>query len=84
MLYWLSLLSLSQALQLPFNGFDVEIIEINDPAAELMYADVEPVLNYALVNRNEVKVAEKIEKGVVVAIICDRGDRYLSSTLFEK
>ena len=30
------------------------------------------------------KVAEKIEKGVVVAIICDRGDRYLSSTLFEK
>jgi len=31
-----------------------------------------------------IKVAEKIEKGVVVAIICDRGDRYLSSTLFEK
>ena len=30
------------------------------------------------------KVAEKIEKGVVVAIICDIGDRYLSSTLFEK
>ena len=30
------------------------------------------------------KVAEKIEKGVVVAIICDRGDRYLSSSLFEK
>ena len=31
-----------------------------------------------------VRVAEKIEKGVVVAIICDRGDRYLSSSLFEK
>ena len=31
-----------------------------------------------------IKVAEKLEKGVVVAIICDRGDRYLSSTLFEK
>ena len=30
------------------------------------------------------KVAEKIEKGVIVAIIFDRGDRYLSSTLFEK
>jgi cysteine synthase B len=30
------------------------------------------------------KVAAKLEKGVVVAIICDRGDRYLSSTLFEK
>lgn len=30
------------------------------------------------------KVAEKIDKGVIVAIICDRGDRYLSSSLFEK
>ena len=30
------------------------------------------------------KVAHSIDKGVVVAIICDRGDRYLSSTLFEK
>jgi cysteine synthase B len=30
-----------------------------------------------------IKVAEKLEKGVVVAIVCDRGDRYLSSTLFE-
>jgi cysteine synthase B len=31
-----------------------------------------------------IKVAEKLEKGVVVAIVCDRGDRYLSSALFEK
>jgi cysteine synthase B len=30
------------------------------------------------------KVAEKIDKGVIVAIVCDRGDRYLSSTLFNK
>jgi cysteine synthase B len=29
------------------------------------------------------KLAEKIESGVLVAIICDRGDRYLSSNLFE-
>ena len=29
------------------------------------------------------KIAESIDKGVVVAIICDRGDRYLSSSLFE-
>jgi cysteine synthase B len=28
------------------------------------------------------KIAAEIEAGVVVAIICDRGDRYLSSTLF--
>lgn len=29
------------------------------------------------------KLAENLESGVIVAIICDRGDRYLSSTLFE-
>lgn len=29
------------------------------------------------------KTAESIDEGVIVAIICDRGDRYLSSTLFE-
>lgn len=28
-------------------------------------------------------IAEQIDEGVIVAIICDRGDRYLSSTLFE-
>jgi len=30
-----------------------------------------------------VQLAENLESGVIVAIICDRGDRYLSSTLFE-
>ncbi|AUC22116.1 cysteine synthase B [Polaribacter sejongensis] len=29
------------------------------------------------------KVAESIDKGVIVAIICDRGDRYLSSDIYE-
>ncbi|WP_445957564.1 cysteine synthase CysM [Yeosuana sp.] len=29
------------------------------------------------------KIAESMDKGVIVAIICDRGDRYLSSNLFE-
>lgn len=29
------------------------------------------------------KLAEKIDKGVIVSIICDRGDRYLSSGLFD-
>ena len=30
-----------------------------------------------------VKLAKKMESGVIVAIICDRGDRYLSSDLFD-
>ena len=29
------------------------------------------------------KLIETLDKGVVVAIVCDRGDRYLSSTLFD-
>ena len=29
------------------------------------------------------QIAESIDEGVIVAIICDRGDRYLSSPLFE-
>jgi cysteine synthase B len=29
------------------------------------------------------KIAEEMESGVIVAIICDRGDRYLSSDLFD-
>ena len=29
------------------------------------------------------KIAEKLESGVIVFIVCDRGDRYLSSDLFE-
>jgi len=30
-----------------------------------------------------VKIANQLESGVIVAIICDRGDRYLSSDLFD-
>ncbi len=30
-----------------------------------------------------VRLAEELESGVIVAIICDRGDRYLSSDLFD-
>lgn len=29
------------------------------------------------------KLAEQLESGIIVAIICDRGDRYLSSDLFD-
>jgi outer membrane protein len=57
--FTLALLSMSQILQIPFEGFDVEVIEIDTPSAELMYADIKPILNYALNNRNEIKVAEK-------------------------
>ena len=55
----LALLMLAQLLQLPFENFDVEVIEIDTPSANLMYNDIAPILNYALQNRNEIKVAER-------------------------
>ena len=55
----LALLTLSQILQVPFKDFDVEIINIDTPSEALLYNDVNPVLNFALQNRNEIKVAEK-------------------------
>ncbi len=57
--YTLSLLSLSQLLQVPFEGFDVAVIEIGSPSEALLYNSVDPVLDYAMANRNEIKVAEK-------------------------
>lgn len=57
--YTLSLLSISQLLQVPFNGFEVEIVDVGLPSVELMYDDITPILNYAFENRNEIKVANK-------------------------
>jgi len=57
--YELALLSLSQLLQLPYEGFDVEVIELDNPSSELMYKKANPIISYALDNRYEIKVAEK-------------------------
>ncbi len=29
-----------------------------------------------------IKVANKLERGLIVTVVCDRGDRYISSGLF--
>lgn len=57
--YDLALLSLSQILQLPYEGFQVAFEDVENPSAALMYNDVKPILEYAYENRSEVKVAEK-------------------------
>lgn len=31
-----------------------------------------------------VRLAQKLDEGVIVTIVCDRGDRYLSSDVFAK
>lgn len=55
----LALLTLSQLLQVPFNGFDVEVMNIDTPSETLLYNSVSPILDYALQNRTEIKIAEK-------------------------
>lgn len=55
----LALLSLSQTLQVSFDGFDVEIIDLDAPSELLMYSDVRPILNYAFENRSEIRGAKK-------------------------
>ncbi|WP_372753741.1 TolC family protein [Mariniflexile sp.] len=55
----LALLTLSQLLQVPFEGFNVEVITIESPSEALLYDNVTPILNFALENRNEIKIAEK-------------------------
>lgn len=57
--YNLALLTLSQLLQIPYNGFGVEIIEVDTPSEALLYNDIQPIISYAFENRNEIKVAEK-------------------------
>lgn len=70
----LALLTLSQLLQVSYNGFDVEIIDINSPSEALLYTNVNPILNYALEHRNEIKVAEKnIENSILNTEISKSG-----------
>jgi len=57
--YNLSLLSLSQLLQIKDNNFEIEILQVDTPSKALLYNAVDPILNYALEHRNEIKIAEK-------------------------
>ena len=67
-----------------------EVLEVSEAEATLMtqrLAEEEGIFAGMSSGGNvfcALKVAEKLESGIVVAIICDRGDRYLSSNLFDK
>lgn len=77
----LALLTLSQLLQVPYNGFNVEITDIDSPSEALLYKDITPILSYALGNRNEIKVAEKnIENAALGTQIAKSG--YLPTVSF--
>ena len=79
--YELALLSLSQLLQLPYEGFEVEVIELDNPSSELMYKNASPIVSYALDNRYEIKVAQKnIENSALNTEISKSG--YLPTVSF--
>lgn len=79
--YELALLSLSQLLQLPYEGFEVEVIELDNPSSELMYNNASPIVSYALDNRYEIKVAQKnIENSALNTEISKSG--YLPTVSF--
>ena len=54
----LSILSLSQNLQVSPRDFDIEEVQINLTSASLLYDSIDEVLDYALGNRAEIKNAE--------------------------
>lgn len=67
-----------------------QVIQVSEPEARLMsqtLAKEEGIfagMSSGGALHAALKVAEQIDKGVIVAIVCDRGDRYLSSDLFEE
>ncbi len=54
----LALLNLSQLLQLPSEGFDIQDVNINLTEAVLAYNNTNEILSYALDNRPEIKGAQ--------------------------
>lgn len=74
-----------------FNPDKVDrILEVNEEEAKKMtryLAEKEGIfagMSSGGATAAAVRLCEELEEGVVVSIICDRGDRYLSSDLFEK
>lgn len=73
-----------------FNPGKVDrILEVNEEEAKQMtryLAEKEGIfagMSSGGATAAAVKLCDELEEGVVVSIICDRGDRYLSSDLFE-
>ena len=76
--YDLAILSLSQLLQVPYKGFEVESLLISDPSEELIYNDIDTVLNFALLNRTEIKIADKNQESAALSTDISKSGYYPS------
>ena len=72
----LSLLNLSQLLQLNPEGFDIEAVEISLYTASLLYNSTATIYDYALQNRSEIKSAELNIENADLAIDLARSAYY--------
>jgi outer membrane protein len=67
----LALLQLSQLLQVPYEGFEVDVIEVENPTAALLYSNSNDVYKKALTNRPEIEKArltiENADLGIKIA-----------------
>ena len=67
----LSLLKLSQTLQIPHQGFDIEEVEINISSVALLYNNTEEIFSKAVENQPNIKSAElalqNSETGIEIA-----------------
>ena len=54
----LALLNLAQTIQAPTNNFDIAILELSTPSANLLYNNSETVIEKSLINRPEIERAK--------------------------
>ncbi|KAB1158891.1 TolC family protein [Tenacibaculum aiptasiae] len=78
----LALLRLSQLLQLPYEGFDVQTIDLNSPSGALLYDNSNVVFEKAVKNRPEITKAELNVKNADLSIDLAKG-AYLPSLSFD-
>lgn len=70
----LAKLTLTQLLQIPSDNFDVATVEVGSPSETLLYNSIDPIYDYAVQNRYEIKVAEKnVENAVLGTEISKAG-----------
>ena len=74
----LAQLTLAQLLQLPSEGFNVDIVEVGTPSEQLLYEKSSSVYDIAVQNRWEIKSAEKQIESSNVGIKIARAGYYPS------
>lgn len=76
----IALLNLSQLLQIPSNGFDIETIDLGSPALTMLYPNADVVYKQALTNQPQIKRAELSIENADLSIEISKGAYYPTVT----